>query len=61
MADVKSTTPPKRGRPFVYREDMRRGSFRLPVSTVASLRKIGEGNVTRAIIRLVKMWEDNHD
>lgn len=59
MEDVKSV-PPKRGRPFVYSEDMRRGSFRLPVSTVTSLRKIGEGNVTRAIIRLVKMWEDNH-
>ena len=49
-----------RGRPKTHTGEMVRGSFRVPVETVASLRKIGDGNVCRAIVRLVQMWEVNH-
>lgn len=58
MEIVKSELKRKQGRPPVYDKPMVRGSFRVPADTVASLRKIGEGNVTRAIIHLVKLWAE---
>jgi len=54
MGDVKVS---KRGRPRIYKSDMVRGSFRVPVTIVHALRKAGNGNITLGIIRLAQREE----
>ena len=58
MEIVKSEKRSGKGRPFVYNAPMVRGSFRVPSETLDTLKRVGEGNVTRAIIILAKRWQE---
>lgn len=42
----------------MYDVEMMRGSFRVPVETLDTLKLVGEGNITRAIIILAKRWQE---
>lgn len=59
MELVKSEKRNGKGRPFVYNAPMVRGSFRVPAETLDTLKRVGEGNVTRAIIVLAKRWQES--
>lgn len=48
-----------RGRPQIYDVDMVRGSFRIPVTVVQTVKEAGGGNVTLGLIRLAKLWQDS--
>ena len=48
-----------RGRPQIYKVELVRGNFRIPTDAVQAIKQAGDGNLTRGIMRLVKMWEDN--
>jgi len=61
MEIVKSEKRSKQGRPFVYDVPMVRGSFRVPSETLETLKRVGDGNVTRAIIVLAKRWQEALD
>jgi len=58
MAIVKSKKKNRVGRPPVYNLPMVRGTFRVPSETLETLKRVSDGNVTRAIIVLAKQWED---
>jgi len=58
MAVVKSEKRSGKGRPPVYSEPMVRGSFRIPTETLDILKRVSNGNVTRAIITLAKRWQE---
>lgn len=58
MELVKTENKKARGRPPLYDVEMMRGSFRVPVETLDTLKLVGEGNITRAIIILAKRWQE---
>lgn len=54
MDNVKSRG---RGRPAVYKDvSLERGSYRIPVTTVAILKNAGGGNICLGIIRAADSW-----
>ena len=61
MELVKTENAKGRGRPPLYDVEMVRGSFRVPVETLDTLKLVGEGNVTRAIIALAKRWQEESE
>ena len=42
----------------MYSEPMVRGSFRIPTETLDILKRVSNGNVTRAIITLAERWQE---